>query len=625
MEKEIVIEVDIKNPYLLSAIIFSFLVFIVNLQTMLSSPIVFGDSGYHARMSQWIAEKIEYPIWNVFEATKLRATGYFRPPFFNFLVASFLFFFGNHEFWIKLIDPLLSFFVGVSIFLVVKKLYGDKIGLFTSVLTITVPSFVTYSVLVYTDVLYVLFFSLFFYTFILFEKKKDKKYLLVSSVFGALAFLTKIVGMTVLSFMVIVLFYKIWKKRNIVGVIKEYWLWVSVFILLISPLLIRNIHYFGNPLCKGLPFFKTGHCSINNADSKYSFSGRTEKVGTEQDVLSMGFMNYVEFAYGYLVFVPLAFFSGLIYLFYSQDTKKLYILFMFLNLVLLMALQPKTFFVGRAENVARYMLGWVSLIALVASFWFYEAYEFLKNQRPKEVVLLILVFIGVMTIKFFIYSPPFQPNILFTSDVSSSIFLFVVLSMILMVMSWISFKSWKFETTVAFLLSFIIVFASFFQFFYRVNGYYTLVNGNVVQVGGMKSVKQFSKTFFEACDWIKENLPKNVTLMSIWAHRVVYNAQRNCAGNLPDIVLSRNVTEIVENAKKHGITHLFIQKFSIDPNNRHYGEKYDADFVRLLEEYPEAFKKIFENGPSFKDKSVMEQCLHSGRCDGNIIYEIVYK
>lgn len=132
----------------------------------------------------------------------------------------------------------------------------------------------------------------------------------------------------------------------------------------------------------------------------------------------------------------------------------------------------------------------------------------------------------------------------------------------------------------------------------------------------MAQVKQFSPAFFEASGWIKENLPENVTLLTIWGHRAVYTTERNALGRIPDIFLSRNVTYTKEVAEKLGVTHLFIQKFSISDQN--IAEHYRLDSVQFFEDNPETFIKVYENGPP------LEQCLQQGGCDGNIIYEINY-
>jgi hypothetical protein len=143
--------------------------------------------------------------------------------------------------------------------------------------------------------------------------------------------------------------------------------------------------------------------------------------------------------------------------------------------------------------------------------------------------------------------------------------------------------------------------------------------GFLDRISVLMQVRRFSPAFFEACEWVKKNLPENVRLMTIWSYRAVYNCQRSVIGNYPDIALSKDINYTLNVAKQLGITHLFIQKFSIDYKNQHLSERYDWDFVSFLESHPENFKKVYENGPS------LQQCLQAGGCDGNIIYEIIFK
>ncbi len=105
-----------------------------------------------------------------------------------------------------------------------------------------------------------------------------------------------------------------------------------------------------------------------------------------------------------------------------------------------------------------------------------------------------------------------------------------------------------------------------------------------------------------------------MTLSTIWGHRAIYSCERNAVGRVPDIFLSKNTTYAKEVAKKLGVTHLFIQKFSI--SDQDIKEHYKLDSVQFFEDNPETFKKVYENGPP------LEQCLQQGGCDGNIIYEI---
>ncbi|MCM8808083.1 MAG: hypothetical protein NC926_09150, partial [Candidatus Omnitrophica bacterium] len=288
-------------------------------------------------------------------------------------------------------------------------------------------------------------------------------------------------------------------------------------------------------------FFDVSGCSINNFKNQYEFAGRVEQIGTEASVYQIGIISYLDFAYGYLWLVVLGAIGGFLLLFEKRDVISIYTS---LFLLLFFLLFPVV--VGRAEDTARYTLGWVPLFGLFAGVWYSKSYEFLEKNKK---------YLGLI------------------------VFLFV------------------------FLLSYMNV-------------------SNKLSV--MARVKQFSPTFFEACNWVKTNLPENVSLYTIWAHRAIYNCQRNAVGTgtIPDIALSKDLNKTLQAAKMNSITHIFIQKFSIDPENKHYGENYDLEFVEFLEANHEYFVKVYENGAS------LEQCRQywqaGYQCDGNIIYEIKY-
>jgi hypothetical protein len=288
-------------------------------------------------------------------------------------------------------------------------------------------------------------------------------------------------------------------------------------------------------------------CSIDNYKDKYEFAGRVEQTGTEANVFAIGLTSYLEFAYGNL-FVPLlAFCCGLVLLFFERRKVDILILLILVSLIPIFFVS-----VGRAEDTARYTLGWAPIIALVASVWLDEASR-LFDKFYKYLGVIVFVFI--------------------------------------------------------------LVYSIFGLKFVGITGY-----GFLDRLSVLNSVKQFSPTFFEACKWIKENLPENIRFMSIWVYRAMYNCQRDGSGNQPDIVLSKDINVMLEAAKANNITHLFIQKFSIDPYNRHFLENYDLDFVQFLEAHPEHFVKVYENGVSLQECQAYWQ--RGYQCDGNIIYEI---
>jgi hypothetical protein len=87
---------------------------------------------------------------------------------------------------------------------------------------------------------------------------------------------------------------------------------------------------------------------------------------------------------------------------------------------------------------------------------------------------------------------------------------------------------------------------------------------------------------------------------------------------VPDMELSLDVNTTIKSAKENGVDYIFIQKFSIDPQNRNIAEMYNLNFINMLESNNQIFIKLYENGPDIR------QCLQQGGCDGNIIYRINY-
>jgi hypothetical protein len=238
----------------------------------------------------------------------------------------------------------------------------------------------------------------------------------------------------------------------------------------------------------------------------------------------------------------------------------------------------------RAEDTSRFSLMWAPVIAIVAARYFDEAYKFIKNFRANEISTILSIAI-VVAILFWC------SNIIYTSMGIVATFIFIGATVFIFFLT----KNPALSIFILIIVSGIFIGAQ--------------------KINSMYNVKQFSSTFFEACDWIKANTPENATLSTVWSYRAAYNCQRNSVGSEPDMALSYNVTTITATAKELGITHIFVQKFSL--SNEALSESYPVEYVRLLEANPDKFKKVYENGPS------LETCLQQGGCDGNIVYEIV--
>ncbi|MFH8039227.1 MAG: glycosyltransferase family 39 protein [Candidatus Aenigmatarchaeota archaeon] len=621
--------------------IFLILVFLLNLNVSFKSPISFGDEGFHSFVANHIAKKLEYPAY-IKETGGESYVTFERPPFWNILEASFIFIFRfiDDSIIIKFLTPFLTFLLGLFTFYLARRAFNETIALVTSILISTIPSIVTYAVLFYTDILATFFYTLFFFLFLIGYKEKNKKFLILSAVFAGFAFLTKVNSIVLFAFYPLVFLI----NR------KDFKLYLQCFLILLlvtSGYFIRNYFEYGTPFCRGIPLigkylFDLEKCKKEIYKSKYSFEGRTEEVGSEMGVFKMGIINYLKFAYGDInqtqYYIPFFFFfAGIIF---SLLLKEKY----FREIILLNLL---FFFIiffsstGRSEDTARYTLIFAPLIVLLPSIFVNEFFERYKKKNflllfipaffilffSKNIVATIISFLLLIVSIHFYLKKKKEEFVILTSIatiiiVSSSIltninslnliilYPTIMLLTIFLIGYFISKKSYEDVGLIILIFSVAMI---------------GIQNFND-KLTTMEAVKRFSDLFFEACEWVKNNLPENSKLMTIWASRALYNCERSAVSNIADISVSRDINITLKAINETGITHIFIQKFSI--GNRDLVESQNIEFVRFLERNNNYFKKVFENPIN---DTCFENCLNGiyielyGRCpcDGNIIYEVV--
>ena len=211
MEKQI--EIELKKPEIIVLLV-SLLIFLYfYLQTTLPNPIVFGDEAFHVTLSEWIASKVEYFKYVPFEGTELIRGGNFRPPLWNLLLASFYYIFGIGDAIPKILTPLITFFLGIGVFVFVKRLYGKVAALVAALILVALPSVVTYTVFFYYAALVLFFSTLSFLSFLIYVKENNKKFLLLSSIFAVLALLTNQVAISLYALFFIYFVIKFLKEK----------------------------------------------------------------------------------------------------------------------------------------------------------------------------------------------------------------------------------------------------------------------------------------------------------------------------------------------------------------------------------------------------------------------------
>jgi len=159
----------------------------------------------------------------------------YRGPLYPIILALFSIVFGNNYFnagvFIALLSASLVLFLT---FKLVKQIFNSKIAVAATLLLAVNKVFIQYTYSAGTDMFFnVIALSAFYYLFA--YKEGNKKYLVISAVFTALAYLTRYNGVfIVISAFVIILFFNLYKTTFVKRLI-AFGLFIIVFLILIAP------------------------------------------------------------------------------------------------------------------------------------------------------------------------------------------------------------------------------------------------------------------------------------------------------------------------------------------------------------------------------------------------------
>jgi len=387
-EKEI--EITIKSPLLLLLILISLVYFYFELKVVLPTNISFGDEGFHTSMARYIARNLEYPKYIPFEGSALIRDGFYRPPLWNFLLASFFFVFGINEIVAKTLTLIITFFLGLLTFALVKRISDEITAFFASLLLISFQSVLTYTVLFYYADLLLFFVTASFLSFLVFIKEGNKKFFLMSALFASLALLTNQFALTLYAIFSLYFLYELFSEKKYLSTIKLYLPFFLLLVLIPSGYLVRNILTYKTPLCFSIPYigklFDNSQCKLDKFEEKYNFVGQAIPIGTEASAFSIGLMNYLEFAYANTFFTILPFITGLLLFYFRRDKTSILVFITFFIFAILLAEIGR----GRAEDAARYTLGFASFVAFVAAYFYKELFEFVEKHFKYLGYLILL-------------------------------------------------------------------------------------------------------------------------------------------------------------------------------------------------------------------------------------------
>ncbi len=495
------------------------LFFLYSFETVtLSTPIAFGDEGFHAGTPRRMVEATEIPKY--FQATAVYAGAYFRPPMPHLVYAGVMLLLGTSDIVTKFLTPLFSFFTALVIFLLVKRIHSKEAGLAASFLYLVTPSMITYNVLVYSEAPLVFFFSVFLYSFYRYARERELKFLIITGITAGFVAMSKITGLLVFPLMIILFVMgEEWKKR-----LKEFVVLFVIALLVGTSFQVREVLSYGGLCQPRIP--ADNNCYTGEAlpgTTTDGFAGYTQQAGTNLSLIDIGVANYIQF--GYTVTIFFLFIAGLFYglLNKNRDLRSMGVAAAFLfGILVFQTMNART-----EDSVRAAMIGVIPLVAL-GGVYFSELIRSLLEKRQNKLATRVMSVIAVLLVLFI--------------------------------------ASYGFGTAMQ-------------------------------KVSDMKSVKQFSPDYIEACVWMNDNIQKGSFTINLWGTPCQFyapeiNSVWTDLKELPDILFSNSDAKVVPILQRNNISYIVVAKFSISDSN--VITSTPSNFVRYMQNSAK-FSLAYEN------------------------------
>lgn len=237
------IKLDLKFGFNLNTILILILVFFIFINLIPSMAPVWGfdATGYHLAVPKLYmrAHSFVYLPW-IIESNM---------PFFTemlYLIGMIL----ENGVLAQLIGYSFGILLVLAIFSFSKRFFSFRAGLFAALIFFTVPSFMEVLVRPESDVPLALFCFLAIYTFAIWLKNIDLKWLVVSAIMTGIALSIKYtagIGFIALLFFMLINLFTL-KEKGLFYKAKLFILFFIIAILVFSPWLIKNYYYTSNPV-----------------------------------------------------------------------------------------------------------------------------------------------------------------------------------------------------------------------------------------------------------------------------------------------------------------------------------------------------------------------------------------
>ncbi|MEW6608011.1 MAG: glycosyltransferase family 39 protein [bacterium] len=227
------------------------LILYASVSTVSKFPIT-GDSYWHISLAKsfltdktWVVLPFTESYWSGIDKAFYAQ---YRPPLFNLILGFVFSIFGQSFEVAKLVVVLFIVSILLPIYLIAKKLYSEKCAIYSTILLITInPCFLASSFEITGPSSCVYFSLCLFYLYL----KRDWNYV---AIIGAGSYLLHPASLFLILSLILIelirdrkVIFEVIKNRKI-QIKASYFYPIFIFLLLISPWLIRNYLIFGNPV-----------------------------------------------------------------------------------------------------------------------------------------------------------------------------------------------------------------------------------------------------------------------------------------------------------------------------------------------------------------------------------------
>ncbi len=168
-----------------------------------------------------------------------------REPAYPVFIAHIYKIFGRHYIFVYIMQIFLFSCALILMFKICKEIFGEKVAKYSTFLTAICPTLTNYSVIYYSEILFIFLLSLTVYFAILAKKTENIKWFIAVGIAMGLVILTK--AAMIFSPIFIVVFFLLGRNKNlnIINYIANIILVVFLIAIILTPWILRNYSLFG--------------------------------------------------------------------------------------------------------------------------------------------------------------------------------------------------------------------------------------------------------------------------------------------------------------------------------------------------------------------------------------------